>query len=317
MPKSQRPITPEDLLKLVGVGDPQISPHATHVAFTRKHVNPEKNEYVTNIWMADISGEREPVQFTSGGKDSQPRFSPDGQRLAFVSAREKTRPQIFTLNALGGEATALTKLPEGSIGAIKWSPDGRMIAASFREQDPEWTEDAKKQRKDKGQSDPPRVLDDWWYRLDGDGYFNAQRYGLYLIDAQTGAHRCVYAKDAMGGFSFNWSPDSREIVIATNRDKRAMVKPWIDELLRLNVASGRITPIPNLPEGPKDQPHWSPDGRTIAYASRIGKDSAYSTENMELWVCDPKAGSPQPHRQDRLLPHGHSHQRHRRAEVRG
>ena len=50
-----------------------------------------------------------------------------------------------------------------------------------------------------------------WYRLDGDGYFNAQRHCLYIIDVASGAHRCVYSKDAMGGFTFDWSPDSRAI----------------------------------------------------------------------------------------------------------
>ncbi len=291
-PKAIKPrlIQRDDLLKYIQVSDPQISPSGNFVAFVRKHVNTDKNEYITNIWMADVDGEEPPRQFTSGNKDTHPRFAPDGQRLAFISAREKTKPQIFVLDAIGGEATALTKFPEGAIGTFKWSPDGSKIAASFREQNPDWTEDAKKIRKEKGLSDPPRVVDDWWYRLDGDGYFLAQRYHLYIIDAHSGASRRVYDKDTIGGFSFDWSPDSRELIIATNRDKRAIVKPWKDELVRLNVTTGKITPIPNLHEGPKDRPLWSPDGKGIAFGSRIGKDGTYSVENFELWVCDPKTG---------------------------
>jgi dipeptidyl aminopeptidase/acylaminoacyl peptidase len=288
--RKQRLVQPDDLLQFITVSDPQLSPSGASVAFVRKHVSTEKNEYHTNIWIVPSDGSEEPRQFTSGNKDSQPRFAPDGDRLAFISAREKTKPQIFVLDAGGGEATALTKFPEGSIGTFRWSPDGTMIATSFREQDPDWKEDKKKERKEKGLSDPPRVIDDWWYRLDGDGYFNAQRYCLYIIDAETGDHCCVYSKDDMGGFTFDFSPDSRELAIASNRDKRAMIRPWKDELLRLNIASGKITPIPNLPEGPKDQPQWSPDGRLIAYASRVGRDGIYSVENLELWVCDPKTG---------------------------
>jgi dipeptidyl aminopeptidase/acylaminoacyl peptidase len=286
-----RLVAPDDLYKFIGVSDPQLSPSGANVAFVRKHVNPDKNEYITNIWMVPTVRGAEPRQFTTGNKDTQPRFSADGATLAFVSAREKTKPQIFLLNAIGGEATALTKFPEGAIGTIRWSPDGSMIAASFRETDPQWTEDAKKKRKDNGQSDPPRVIDDWWYRLDGDGYFNAQRYCLYLIDVATGEHRCLYAKDNMGGFTFDFSPDSRELVIASNRDRKAMIRPWKDELLRLNIATGKITPIPNLPEGPKTHPTYSPDGRHIAYAGRVGRDGLYSVENLELWVCDPKTGN--------------------------
>lgn len=286
----RRLIQRDDLLKYIQVSDPRISPSGNFIAFVRKHVNVEKNEYVTNIWMADTNGDEPPRQFSNGGKDSHPRFDADGQRLAFISAREKTRPQILLLDAIGGEAIALTKFPEGSIGTFAWSPDGTKIAASFRAADPDWTEDAKKIRKEKGLSDPPRVTEDWWYRLDGDGYFLAQRHHLYLIDVNTGEHRLVYDKDTMGGFSFDWSPDSRELVIATNRDKRAMVKPWKDELIRLNASSGKFTSIPNLPEGPKDKPHWSPDGKWIAFAGREGMDGSYSVENMQLWITDPKGG---------------------------
>lgn len=297
MPKtSKRPVPKprliqrDDLLRYIQVMDPQVSPSGNFVAFVRKHVNTTSNEYFTNIWMADVDGDEPPRQFTSGNKDTHPRFAPDGQRLAFISAREKPKPQIYVLDAIGGEAVALTRFPEGSIGKFTWSPDGSKIAASFREQNPDWTEDAKKIRKEKGLSDPPRVTDDWWYRLDGDGYFLAQRYHLYIIDAQTGASRRIFDKDNMGGFSFDWSPDSRELVVASNRDKRAMVKPWKDELLRINVATGKITAIPNLHEGPKDRPMWSPDGKWIAFGSRVGKDGTYSVENLHLWVCDPKTG---------------------------
>ena len=285
----RRRITPEDLLRFQIVSDPQISPDGRSIAFVKKNVN-DKNEYATNLWIVPSAG-GEARQFTNGGKDSSPRWSPDGSHIAFVGGREKTRPQIWIMNAAGGEATSLSKFPEGSLGEIRWSPDGKLIAASFREQDPQWTEDAKKQRKEKGLSDPPRVIDDWWYRLDGDGYFNGQRHHLYLIDANTGECRNVYSKDALGHFSFDFSPDSKQLVIASNRDKLAMIRPWKTELLRLEIKSGKVTSIPNLPQGPKDRVSWSPDGKLIAFAGREGKDGLYDTENLELWVCDPVRGN--------------------------
>jgi dipeptidyl aminopeptidase/acylaminoacyl peptidase len=287
----RRLITAEDLLQFIWVSDPQLSPEGDSIVFVRKHVG-EKNEYVTNLWSIDVHDRKPtPRQFTSGGKDAHPRFSPDGTRIAFISGRNKPKPQIFIMSAAGGEATALTKFPEGAIASFKWSPDGRMLAVSFREQDPEWTDEARKKREEKGLTDPPRVLDDWWYRLDGDGYFNAQRHHLYIIDSATGEHRELYAKDTLGHFSFDFSPDSSSLVVASNRDRKAMTKPWKDELLIIDVATGRIRPIPNMPDGPKLDVQWSPDGRTIAYAGRVGKDAAYSVENLELFICDPKRGN--------------------------
>ncbi len=287
----RRAISPDDLLKFQVVSDPQISPDGRSIAFVKKHINTDKNEYTTNLWLADTTGKTEPRLFTNGGKDSSPRWSPDGSRIAFIGGREKTKPQVWVIPAQGGEATALTKFPEGSLGEIKWAPDGKSIAASFRETDPDWTEDAKAKRKEKGLTDPPRVIDDWWYRLDGDGYFNAQRHHLYIINAQTGVHRNIYSKDAMGHFSFDFSPDAKQLVIASNRDKLAMIRNWKTELLRLNIATGKITPIPNLPKGPKDRVSWSPDGKLIAFAGREGTDGLYDTDNLELWVCDPIKGN--------------------------
>jgi dipeptidyl aminopeptidase/acylaminoacyl peptidase len=290
-PSKTRLIRADDLRHYHFVSDPQISPDGGTIVFVKKHVN-EKNEYVTNLWMVDALGQTEPRQFTSGGKDSHPRWSSSegGPLIAFIGGREKTKPQIYTIPAPGsgggGEAIALTNFPEGAIASFKWSPNGSMIAVSFRATDPEWIEDAKKSRKDKGLSDPPRVIDDWWYRLDGDGYFNAQRHHLYIVDATTGAHRKLYDKDAMGHFTFDWSPDSRKIVMATNRDRKAMIKPWKDELVIIDVSSGKLKRLDALPDGVKYGPLWSPDGRHIAYAGHLGKDGLYSVENVELWVCD-------------------------------
>lgn len=285
---ARRGITPDDLLRFRLVSSPQISPDGSRIVFVEKHVG-EKNEYVTNLWMVD-SGGGTPRQFTSGGKDSQPRWSPDGTRIAFVAARQKRKPQVHLIDCGGGEAVALTKFPEGSVGQIRWAPSGSLLAVSFRETDPEWTEEAEKQRAERGASTPPRVLDDWWYRLDGDGYFNAQRYQLYLIDVPSGERRHVELKDTLGSFRLDFSPDSKQLVVSVNRDKKALVRPWKDELLRVDVASGKTTAIPNLPQGPKTHARWSPDGRTIAYAGREGKAGLYDTQNLELYICDPVKG---------------------------
>ena len=293
--KRRRAITPEDLTRFHYVASPQIAPDGSAIVFVEKHVG-AKNDYDSNLWMVGTDGQRNPRhprharQFTSGGKDSHPRWSHDGSTIAFIGGRTKGRPQIFTIDPEGGEAVALTTLPEGSIGTFKWSRDNSMLAVSFRPQEDLWTQQAVKDRTESGASDPPRVLDHYWYRLDGDGYFNAQRFAVYIVDVATGEHRVLYNKDALGYMSFDWSPDSRQLVVASNRDKRALLKDWDDELLRINVKTGKITAIPNLPSGPKECVCYSPNGKYLAYAGRVGPDSSYSVENLELFICDPTRG---------------------------
>ena len=69
----------------MGVASPRIAPDGRRIVFVRKHTG-DKNSYVTNLWMVDADGGG-PAQFTSGGKDSHPRFSPCGGRIAFISER--------------------------------------------------------------------------------------------------------------------------------------------------------------------------------------------------------------------------------------
>ncbi len=115
--RAGRAVTPEDLLALQVVADPQISPDGSKILFAKKHVG-EKNEYESNLWIVSADGSRgnssaEARQFTSGKRDSHGRWSPDGRQVAFLSARDKPKSQIYLIAAAGGEATPLTRFPEG------------------------------------------------------------------------------------------------------------------------------------------------------------------------------------------------------------
>ncbi|MGH7202685.1 MAG: S9 family peptidase, partial [Planctomycetaceae bacterium] len=287
-PRPKRRITPEDLTRLVYLADPQISPDGTQVLFLRKHIG-EKNHSVRNLWVVPADGD-EPRQFTSGEKDGHGRWSPDGRRIALMSGREESKPQIYVLSSDGGEATQLTKFPEGSINHFKWSPDGKWLAVSYRQTDPDRTKDAKKQREEAGASTPPWVIDDLYYRLDGDGYFGAARHGLYVVNAETGEHRLLFDRDALGFFTYDWSPDSTELVVSCNTQKDALLKWWKDDLYRVDLRSGRAKKIPGLPIGHKSAVHWSPNGERIAYAGREGRQEIWGVTNAHLYVCSPDGG---------------------------
>ena len=303
----QRAITPEDLLCLVGVGDAQMSPDGSHVLFVRKVVN-DRNAYETSLWVADAAARRTPHALTKGPKDSHARWSPDGAQVAFIRAEANKAPALMVVAAKGGAPRVAAAMPHGTIRDLAWSPCGTRIAFSFRATAAEWTPEAADARRMSGASTPPRAIDDMWYRLDGDGYFGAQRFALYVVSVGGGTGKAgagkargakskadaakperVFDRDTLGTFTYDWAPDGSAIVIAANTDPRALWKPEETGLYVLTLGAPgkhRFGRLVGLPAGPKSHPRWSPDGLHIAYAGRVGKDSAYSTANLELFVHD-------------------------------
>lgn len=287
MPK--RPIKAEDLLRITFVGDPQISPDGSQVLFSHKTIN-AKNKYITNLYSVDLEGNKR--SWTSGeGGAGHGRWSPDGSRIAFVSGREGKKQQLFLIRTDGGEATQLTKMKEGSFGGFRWSPDGSKIAFSFREQVPMWTEEAKKEREEKGLSEPPVEIDDVWYREDGDGYFAGQRHKLYLVEVATGEAKELYSASPNGNYSFDWSPNSEELIVAHTASKRPFADPPNIQLYRVAL-DGQAWQLEGLPKGEKSSVRWSPDGKTIAYAGDVDETDPWGTRNTKLYVVSAEGGEP-------------------------
>ncbi len=124
----KRLITTQDLLQIKHLEDPQLSPDGRYVAYLQSQPNATENNYTTNIWLIDIEGKQSPLQLTRGNKDSQPRWSPKGDALAFVSGRSGF-PQLFLLpmSGRGGEAYPITTHING-VSQPSWSADGALIA---------------------------------------------------------------------------------------------------------------------------------------------------------------------------------------------
>jgi len=127
----KRPFDVYTLQRMVRVGDPQISPDGSRVAFTAERVFLTENSKERQIWLVPVEG-GEPTQATYQGEtSSRPRWSPDGESLAYVSDRSGT-PQVWLMKADGSETRQVTHLSTGADGVL-FSPAGdRLVRGGQR-----------------------------------------------------------------------------------------------------------------------------------------------------------------------------------------
>src|SRR6266403_38307 len=120
--------TIDDLLTIKSVGGTQISPDGKWVAYTVGYGDFKQDAFINQIWLAQAESGQS-FQLTRGDRSStNPRWSPDGHWLAFLSNRQEDKNQIFVINPAGGEAQPLTK-SETAITNFAWSerrPDHRL-----------------------------------------------------------------------------------------------------------------------------------------------------------------------------------------------
>jgi len=253
--------TPELQVKLKAAGSPRVSPDGKRVVYTISEavMTADKSEYVTQIWMAAIDGRTKPngaqadlprsVQLTFGDKSStNPKWSPDGNLIAFTSNRKDNKNNLYLLNLSGGEAEPLTDVKTG-VSNFEWSPDGRSIA--FRMADSKTEEEEKN---DKAKNDFRWV----------DENFKMSR--LYVISVQKDANgkrepRKLTAEN-YNVDSFDWSADGSRIAFAHTKTPVANDWPTSDVSI-VEVATGKVTALANTPAA-ENSPRYSPDGKSIA-----------------------------------------------------
>lgn len=218
MPAIAAPFTPKSLYDLRVVEDVEITADGKRIVYELTHIDAAQDRYERDLWL--MEGENEPRPLvTAAGDDSRPRWSPDGKRLAFLSARQG-HPQIYILEMSGGEPWRLTN-EEWGVGPFSWSPDGSRIAYLSR------AALAKPQAKPVATSGTPPaappgkaalITERMFYRFDGfPGFLPEGRSKLFVTEVRANAPAPVGPlTDGHNEPSEPaWSPDGRWLVYST------------------------------------------------------------------------------------------------------
>ncbi len=227
--------------------DVDVSPDGRTIAFA----------LLGDIYTMPIAGGR-PTRIAEGlAWEVQPRFSPDGRRIAFTSDRGGA-DNIWVMDANGANAAQVTQEKFRLLNQPSWSPDGQFIVA--------------KKHFTTGRSLGTGEV--WVYHISGGG-------GVQLVERPSEVHQKelgepVYAADGQSVFFtrnttpgpiFEYAQDSTQGIFAIER---------------YDLASGETTTAVSG-YGGAVRPTPSPDGRSIAFVRR-------DKDRSQLWVKDIASG---------------------------
>jgi len=284
--EKKRRIKATDLYRFQLVSDPQISPDGRHIIYCLQRTERATEKKYQNLWLVPADG-GSPRQFTLGDHvDRYPRWSPDGEQIAFLSNRKDEKQfQMYLIPFRGGEARRLTDL-QGDFAGFSWSPDGKRFACLFRKKDEEAIEREKDEQKKK-LGIVQRHITRVFYKMDGAGYLPKERFHIWTIRLKDGK-----AKQLTDGFEYEeelpaWSPDGGTLLFASNRAEDPDFNPDVSDLCTLPATGGELRKIEVDHALQKGGPVYSPDGAWIAYFGRERTGSFW--QNTCLYVV-PAAG---------------------------
>jgi len=267
--------SPEALMQTKMISDIQLSPDNESVLFvvTEPKMTAKKGTVVSRIYKRKCAGDGAPLPFSAPHVSSmQPRWSPDGQWIAFLSTREGVK-RLYLLHSEGGEAALLTDAKR-DVQTFCWSPDGKKIAFVMSDE----LEAIGSEKK----TSLAYVYNQ-----------NTTVNRLWLVDvfssdltpnALTSDAYCVRGCGDFGttNTEFDWSPDSNHITFAYSPTTDYDHFHLDSSLATVDITTGNTVALQKIAFY-EAMPRYSPDGRWIAYVS--GNSAQRYAIDRHIAIC--------------------------------
>ena len=266
-----RPITAEDIVNLRFITQPAMDESGNYIAYVKiipRGGDEKRGGSYREIWVtrSDGSGQR---QFTSSPVNSwYPQWTPDGS-ISFLSRRKDhhASTQIYTIPTDGGEAQILTNHKTG-IGSYRWSPDGKWIAFTSRDEKPSAQKKAEKDGRDMIVMDKNHIYTRLW-----------------VYNVKSGAYKRVFKQD-LNVASFIWAPDSKTIVFQATEKTGADRDLLERSVYRVRVTGGNPRKVLETP-GKLGAMAISPNSQNLAF---LGATSYNDPLSQSIYVVPVKGG---------------------------
>jgi len=273
----------EDIFGLEWASDPQLSPDGRTIVYVRNSNDIMTDRARTALWQIDVaSGQHTPL-YADKFNYSQPRWAPDGSRLAFVSD-QSGKPQIhlhWMKTAQNSQLSQLDKSPSN----LTWAPDGKQLAFTMNvpATPSALTTLVKmpKKPKDANWSEPVVVIDRAQYQADGQGFLKSEYRHLFLLSSDGGTARQLTSGDRSYGDDLTFSPDGKSLVFSANLAVDWEYQPRDSDLYRLDLQNGSLKQLSAAP-GQETEPVFSPDGKKLAYLWNSNAKLPFSNAKLKV-----------------------------------
>lgn len=281
----ERGMEPADYYHLQMSSDAQIAPDGERVVFVRTTVSDDRRSRETSLWMVPADGSEEPRRFTQESSDHTPRWSPSGDRIAFLSSRDE-KPQLYTIRTDGGEAKAVTELKQGSISAYEWLPGGDAILLTLLV-DPAVEDPTEAVEEPEGPRPDTTVVREAAYRTGAGRYLGAERRTLWLLSLSDSTLTPLVGNSDYHVHNATVSPNGETVAFNADLTGEEFDAGFNQDIHLLSLDSGEVRTL-DTPERRAQQPVFAPDGEHLLY-----RHTADRYEPTELHRIPVDGGEPE------------------------